>query len=107
MMSDIAIRSTGRCSKFIGSLGLIGRGLAAPPGTPEGAITVMQTAWEKMMKDPEFVADARKRKLRVIPTDAATIQKVVNEAISKRSPEVVRWRVQACLRRCAEALNFA
>ena len=53
------IRSTSRCSKFIGSLGLIGRGLAAPPGTPEGAIKVMQTAWEKMIKDPKFLADAK------------------------------------------------
>ena len=50
----------------------------------------MQTAWEKMMKDPAFIADANKRKLRVIPTDAATIQKVVNEAITNSSPEVVK-----------------
>ena len=102
-----SIRSTSRCSKFIGSLGLIGRGLAAPPGTPEGAITVMQTAWEKMMKDPAFIADANKRKLRVIPTDAATIQKVVNEAITNSSPEGGSTSLHACLRRCREALNFA
>ena len=90
MMSDIVDPKYKPVLKFIGSLGLIGRGLAAPPGTPEGAIKVMQTAWEKMMKDPAFIADANKRKLRVIPTDAATIQKVVNEAITNSSPEVVK-----------------
>lgn len=90
MMSDIVDPKYKPVLKFIGSLGLIGRGLAAPPGTPEGAIKVMQTAWEKMMKDPAFIADANKRKLRVVPTDAATIQKVVNEAITNSSPEVVK-----------------
>ena len=76
--------------KFIGSLGLSGRGIAAPPGTPKGAIKVMQTAWNKMIKDPAFLADATKRKLRVIPADAATIQKVVNDAIANTSPDVVK-----------------
>ena len=75
---------------FLGSAGLIGRGVAAPPGTPKGAITVMQAAWEKMVKDPVFLADAKKRKLRVIPANAATIQKVVNDAIAKTSPDVVK-----------------
>lgn len=75
--------------KFIAALGLIGRGLAAPPGTPEGAIKVMRTAWEKMIKDPEFIAAAKKRKLRVIPADAATVQQVVNDAISSAKPETV------------------
>ena len=56
------MRSIRPCSKFIGSLGLIGRGLAAPPGTPKGAIAVMQTAWEKMVKDPKFLSDAQETK---------------------------------------------
>ena len=90
MMSDIVDPKYKPVLKFIGSLGLIGRGLAAPPGTPKGAITVMQTAWEKMVKDPKFIADATNRKLRVIPTDAATIQAVVNDAIANSSPEVVK-----------------
>lgn len=76
--------------EFIGALGLIGRGLAAPPGTPKGAITVMQTAWEKMIKDPTFHADAKKRKLRVIAANAATVQKVVNDAIANSDPATVK-----------------
>jgi tripartite-type tricarboxylate transporter receptor subunit TctC len=89
MMSDVADAKYKPVLKFIGSLGLIGRGLAAPPGTPKGAITVMQTAWEKMIKDPKFLADAKKRKLRVVASDAATIQKVVNDVIANTKPEVV------------------
>jgi tripartite-type tricarboxylate transporter receptor subunit TctC len=89
MMRDVADPKYKPVLEFIGSLGLIGRGLAAPPGTPKGAITVMQTAWEKMIKDPKFLADATKRKLRVVASDAATIQKVVNDAIANTNPDVV------------------
>jgi len=74
---------------------LIGRGLAAPPGTPKEAISIMQVAWEKMVKDPEFVSDAKKRKLRVIATDAATIQQVVSDAIASATPEVIAMASKA------------
>ena len=90
MMKEVTDKKYHDVLAFIGSLGLIGRGVAAPPGTPAGAIKVMRTAWEKMVKDPAFLADAQKRKLRVIPADAATIQKVVNDAIANTSSDVVK-----------------
>ena len=90
MMKEVTDAKYHDVLKFIGSLGLIGRGLAAPPGTPPGAIAVMQKAWEKMVKDPKFLADAKKRKLRVIAADAATIQKVVNDSIANTSADVVK-----------------
>jgi hypothetical protein len=55
-----------------------------------GAIKVMRTAWEKMVKDPGFISDAKKRKLRVIAADAATIQKVVNDSIANTKPALVK-----------------
>ena len=50
----------------------------------------MQVAWEKMVKDPKFLADAKKRKLRVIAADAATIQKAVNDAVANADPATVK-----------------
>jgi tripartite-type tricarboxylate transporter receptor subunit TctC len=90
MMKEVVDPKYKPVLQFIGSLGLIGRGVAAPPGTPQGAINVMRTAWEKMIKDPTFHADAKKRKLRVIAADAATIEKVVKDAIANTSPELVK-----------------
>lgn len=89
MMKEIADAKYRPVLDFIGALGLIGRGVAAPPGTPEGAVSVMRAAWQKMVKDPGFVADAKKRKLRVIPASGETIQEVVNKVIAGTSPEVV------------------
>ena len=94
MMSDVVEDKYKPVLSFIGALGLIGRGLAAPPGTPQGAIDVMRTAWEKMITDPSFLADAKKRKLRVIATDAATIEKAVKDSIATANPELVKWAAE-------------
>lgn len=90
MLKDVADPKHRAVLNFVGALGLIGRGVAAPPGTPKDAIAVLRTAWDKMVKDPGFVADAKKRKLRVIPSSGAVVQKVVGDAIANTSPEVVK-----------------
>jgi hypothetical protein len=90
MMKEVVDPKYKPVLKFIGALGLIGRGLAAPPGTPMSAVKVMRTAWEKMVKDPGFISDAKKRKLRVIAADAATIEKVVKDAIANTTPTLVK-----------------
>ena len=89
MLSDVVDEKDKPLVDFVGALGLIGRGLAAPPGTPEPAIEAMRAAWEELMEDPEFRADADKRKLRVIPTPGAKVQDVVNAALEGAKPEIV------------------
>ena len=90
MMKNVVDKKYVPVLKFIGALGLIGRGVAAPPGTPKEAIKIMRTAWEKMVKDPVFIADTKKRKLRVIAATGETVQKVVNDAIANTSKDVVK-----------------
>ena len=89
MLKDLVSDADKPIVNFIGALGLIGRGLAAPPGTPEGAVRVMRTAWNKMIADPAFAADAKKRKLRVIPATGEEVQKAVNDAIASANPQLV------------------
>ncbi len=90
MMKEVVDAQYVPVLKFVGTLGLIGRGVAAPPGTPKGAIDVMRAAWSKMVKDPDFAADAKKRKLRVIPSTGEAVQKVIDDVISSTSPAVVK-----------------
>ena len=89
MLKDLVAPADKPIVNFIGALGLIGRGLAAPPGTPEGAVKVMREAWNKMIADPAFTADAQKRNLRVIPASGEEVQKAINEAINDAKPELV------------------
>lgn len=75
---------------FLSVAGLLGRGLALPPGVNQDMVGVLRAAYDKMNASPEFAADLKKRKLRLIPSSGAKIQKVVKSAVEDASPEVVK-----------------
>lgn len=74
---------------FMASLSPIGRGLAAPPGTPPERVAALREAFDKTVKDPAFLAAAKKRNLLVNPSTGEEIQEIVENAL-KVSPEVVK-----------------
>lgn len=53
-------------AEFKATHGLVGRGLALPPGVPKKLVGPLRTAFDKMVSDPAYQAEARKRGLRVI-----------------------------------------
>jgi len=48
-----------------------------PPGTPRDRVQTLRKAFLDMMKDPEFLADAKKSKLDLDPIDGEEVQKMV------------------------------
>ncbi len=74
---------------FIAVAGLLGRGLAARPGTSQEAVDTLRQAYDKMNADPTFAADLKKRRLRLMASKGADIQAVVTKAVKDASPEVV------------------
>ena len=74
---------------LIASLGVLGRGLAYPPGVSADLIATMRKAYDQMNADKEFAADLTKRKLRLIPSSGAQVQKIVNETLNDASPAIV------------------
>lgn len=74
---------------FMATLGIIGRGIALPPGVPKKIIEPLRTAFAKMVKDPEYIAAAKKRRLRIIATSGADIQEFVKNAYKNANPKVV------------------
>lgn len=75
---------------FLSVAGLLGRGLALPPGVDKDMVGTLRAAYDKMNASPEFAADLKKRKLRLIPSTGAKIQEVVKSAVEDASPEVVK-----------------
>ena len=75
--------------RFIAVAGLLGRGLALPPGVPESAVATLRAAYDKMNADPGFSDALKKRRLRLMASSGARVQKVVNQALDEASPEVV------------------
>ena len=75
---------------FLSVAGLLGRGLALPPGVDKETVAILRAAYDKMNADPKFAADLKKRRLRLIPSTGAKIQSVVKAAVENASPEVVK-----------------
>lgn len=51
----------------------IGRPVAGTPGIPKDRAAALRAAFNATMKDPKFLADAKKARLRIDPMDGATV----------------------------------
>lgn len=66
----------------------IGRGFALPPDVPADVVQTHRIAFTQMVKDPAFLAEAKKLTLDINPLDGATLQAVVIES-GKVSPQEI------------------
>ncbi len=89
MLGDLVSDEQKPIVAFVGALGLIGRGLAVPAGTPMDKVKILRAAFAKMVVDPAFIADTKKRKLRVIAASGEEIDKVIAAAVNGAKASVV------------------
>ena len=66
----------------------LGRPFAAPPGIPADRKAALRVAFDATMKDAEFIAEAAKLRLDVIPLDGAGIDRVVGDVYAL-PPEII------------------
>ncbi|HMF48339.1 MAG TPA: tripartite tricarboxylate transporter substrate-binding protein [Candidatus Saccharimonadales bacterium] len=77
-----------RMATVILSSGGFGRPMLAPPGmTPDVARTI-RDSYAKMLKDPEFIAEVKKRRYDLEPVSWEEMQSLANE-VTSQPPEVV------------------
>jgi tripartite-type tricarboxylate transporter receptor subunit TctC len=65
-----------------------GRAMAVGPGVPADRVTALRKAFDDVMKDPAFLAEAAKRKLDIDPRPAAYPHKLADK-LAAASPELV------------------
>ena len=53
------------------------RPLSVPPGVPQDRLELLQKAFMATLRDPELLAEAKKSKLDIDPTDGPTIAKMM------------------------------
>ena len=58
------------------------RPLSVPPGTPKDRIDILRRAFSQTVKDPEFLADAKKARLTINPMSGEEIEEFVKGALS-------------------------
>jgi tripartite-type tricarboxylate transporter receptor subunit TctC len=65
------------------------RPYVAPPGVPAERLTALRNAFDATMKDPEFLADARRQDLDVRPVTGAEADALINQVYAT-SPDIVK-----------------
>jgi tripartite-type tricarboxylate transporter receptor subunit TctC len=62
--------------------GNLGRPFAVAPGVPEQRVAALRAAFDAVMRDADFRAEAAALQFDVAPVDGASLQKIVEEVVS-------------------------
>ncbi|HEV2570597.1 MAG TPA: tripartite tricarboxylate transporter substrate-binding protein [Beijerinckiaceae bacterium] len=77
-----------RIIEFASAGAAIGRALLAPPQIPADRLAALRDAFDKTVRDKEFLETAQKRKLEIDPTSGAEVQKIANDILNT-PPDIV------------------
>jgi tripartite-type tricarboxylate transporter receptor subunit TctC len=69
-----------------------GRPLFVPPGTDPARVAVLRTAFAATMKDPAYLAEAKKLNMEIQPAAPETITKLVDQILQTPPPVIERAR---------------
>lgn len=84
--------------ELLASDAAVGRGFVTPPDVPKDRVQAMRRAFDKAMKDPEFLAEAKRRKLIIEPMTGERLQQIVNKVVAAppnvvaRAREALEWK---------------
>ncbi len=70
----------------------VGRSLLAPPGLPADRVAALRTAFDAMVKDPDFLADIRKLNVELDPLPGAAVGELTERTLNV--PAAVRERAK-------------
>ena len=90
MLTDLIKPDEKPLALFLASAGPLGRGLVLPPKAPKRLVAPLRAAYDRMNKSKKFLAELKKRRLRLIPTSGVAIQKMVADTLKSASPAVIK-----------------
>lgn len=82
-------------ARFLSLTTAISRPLAAPPGVPAERVAMLRRAFDEVVSDPAFLADAARASVDIDPMDGASLQQAVVQILA--TPKDVIARTQAVL----------
>jgi tripartite-type tricarboxylate transporter receptor subunit TctC len=78
-----------RLARVILASGELGRPYLGPPGLPGDVLKILRESFVSMMKDPELLADAKKRNMDIEFTPAKELESISREVV-QQPPEVIQ-----------------
>ena len=90
LMDQYKTPETGRrLATVILAANVFGRPILTPPGVPVERVRILREAWNRTVKDPELLAEAKKRGWPVEPVTGEELESLAKEVIAQ-PPEVVQ-----------------
>jgi tripartite-type tricarboxylate transporter receptor subunit TctC len=83
-----------RIIELLSSLSPIGRGLAGPPDMPTDRVAALRAAFDRAVKDPALLAEARKRNLDINPLSGTELQRFIS-GVAAMPPDLLKRAQQA------------
>ncbi|MGH7772276.1 MAG: Bug family tripartite tricarboxylate transporter substrate binding protein [Candidatus Binatia bacterium] len=77
-----------RLATVVLAAGTVGRPIVAPPALSGDRVKILREAFMKTMKDPEYVAEAKKKKLELDPVAGPELEALAKEVVAQ-PPEVI------------------
>ena len=88
MDQEKAAEAKKRLARVVLGPGAFGRPILATPAIPAERVKILRDAYSKMLKDPEFVAEATKRHWELNPVSGEKLEALAKEVIHQ-SPDIV------------------
>jgi len=88
MEQEKAAEAKKRLARVVLGPGAFGRPILATPALPAERVKILRDAYSKMLKDPEFVAEANKRQWELNPVSGEKLEALAKEVIHQ-SPDIV------------------
>jgi tripartite-type tricarboxylate transporter receptor subunit TctC len=93
-MTELATSDEGRAVMgVLAGTAEIGRSIVTTPGVPPERLAALRTAWQAMLKDPQFIATTEKRKLMI---DGATGEQM--DAVTRDTMKLPKDIIEALRR---------
>ncbi len=90
---DLAKNETDRKAMEIASTGPeIGFSYFMPPEVPKARVAALRAAFDKMVKDPAFLREAKRHRLALRPADSAYVEKLVADVFAAPPAAIERLR---------------
>jgi tripartite-type tricarboxylate transporter receptor subunit TctC len=83
LISDLATSDDGRrILEFMNSDASVGWNVIAPPEVPQDRVAALRSAFDATVRDPDFLADAQKQGLEIVPGSGDEVQQVVEHTLA-------------------------
>ena len=82
------------------------RPILGPPDIPKDRVKILRDAFDATMKDPDFLTEAKRRRLDVSPMTGQQVADLVTSLMAK-SPDIVNATVDALSRKDRTEVHFA